>query len=396
MESLMPWNNADMVRLSLILPVEPGDTTVGPVAEAARQALDDAGIDTEVIFATDSAFDRRQLAIDDNARVIETADRGRCASALAALDQTNAPFAVILDPSRGYETTEVVSVAKRLLDDQADLVVASRRLRFDRPSTFTAHVARRFIGSTDPLAGLIGVTRPAFAGARKDFLAVGALYTLELLAKVSGESIDVPCASPARSGRSAWIGLDDLRHAKRLADHRFGNFSRLIQFCVVGASGMIVDLSLYALFQWVFARTALSGRAAPLLGPLDLAVAAFLAVAVALCWNFSLNRRLTFSYARHGSAIRQFVTYILSNALAVSLNLTLRLTLPRVVPFFNAHRLAAAVVGVVTATGLSFSMSRWFVFSHAKAKPPASAPLQVDRPRLLEADAPRNEPTAVL
>ena len=31
-------------------------------------------------------------------------------------------------------------------------------------------------------------------------------------------------------------------------DDRFGNASRLIQFCAVGASGMIVDLTCYALF----------------------------------------------------------------------------------------------------------------------------------------------------
>ena len=388
----MDWSFAEMARLSLILPVEPDDTAVGPTAEAARRALDDAGIDAEVVFASDSIVDRGKMDIDDDARVIETVDRGRCASALAALDRTDTPFAVILDPSRGYEPAEVVSVARRLLDDKADLVVASRKLRVDRPATFIAHVAHRFVGSTDPLSGLIGVTRPAFGEAREDFLAVGALYTLELLAKIAGKRVDVPCSSPARSGRSQRIGLDDFRHAKRLADHRFGNFSRLIQFCFVGASGMVIDLTLYALFQWVFAQTALAGRVAPLLGPLDLAVAAFLAVAIALCWNFSLNRRLTFSYARHGSIVRQFVTYAFSNALAVSLNLTLRLTLPRVVPFFNAHRLAAAVVGVVLATGVSFTMSRWFVFSHAKVKNPG--PTAIEGP-LVKSDASRNEPTSV-
>ena len=36
-------------------------------------------------------------------------------------------------------------------------------------------------------------------------------------------------------------GLPDV--IKRLADDRFGNFSRLLQFCVVGASGMVIDLS---------------------------------------------------------------------------------------------------------------------------------------------------------
>ena len=41
---------------------------------------------------------------------------------------------------------------------------------------------------------------------------------------------------------------------KRLADHRFGNLSRLVQFCVVGGSGMVVDLSCYTLLQWAFGR----------------------------------------------------------------------------------------------------------------------------------------------
>ena len=41
---------------------------------------------------------------------------------------------------------------------------------------------------------------------------------------------------------------------------------------------------------------------------------AALSVGIALSWNFTLNRYLTFSYARRGSIVRQFVTYVLSNA----------------------------------------------------------------------------------
>jgi dolichol-phosphate mannosyltransferase len=105
---------------------------------------------------------------------------------------------------------------------------------------------------------------------------------------------------------------------------------------------------------------------APLVGgPLDLAVAGGLAIAVALSWNFSLNRRLTFSYARHGSLARQYLTYALSNALGIALSFSLRLYLPQHVGFFHRHRLAAAVVGIVAATGISFSMSRWLVFSRS-------------------------------
>ena len=98
-------------------------------------------------------------------------------------------------------------------------------------------------------------------------------------------------------------------------------------------------------------------------GPLDLAAAGALAIAIALTWNFSLNRRLTFSYARHGSTARQFLTYALSNAVGIALSFSLRLILPVHMGFFQRHKLAAAVVGIIAATGISFSMSRWLVFS---------------------------------
>ena len=96
---------------------------------------------------------------------------------------------------------------------------------------------------------------------------------------------------------------------------------------------------------------------------LDLAVAGALAIAIALVWNFSLNRRLTFNDARQGSILRQFFTYVLGNALGIALSFSLRLILPSRIGFFQRHKLAAAVVGIVAATGISFSMSRWVVFT---------------------------------
>src|SRR5581483_11700788 len=171
-----------------------------------------------------------------------------------------------------------------------------------------------------------------------------------------------------------WPGWDDLRHLKRLADHRFGDVSRLVQFCFVGASGAVVDLTCYALFQWVFAQTALAGQTAPwpIKGSLSLAAAGLVAVTAAVVWNFTWNRRLTFNDTRDGSSIfRQFLTYALSNAVSVPLSLFLRLKLPQTIGFFGRHRLAAAVVGIVAGTAISFSMSRWLVFRRRPSAGPA-------------------------
>src|SRR5262249_37044030 len=148
---------------------------------------------------------------------------------------------------------------------------------------------------------------------------VGSKFSFELLAKVEGQVVDVPVVR-LRPKRREWPGWDDVRHWKRLADHRFGNFSRLVQFCAVGASGMLVDLTTYAFFQWVLARTVLVHETTTFFGftwPTHLACAGVIAVGLALVWNFTLNRRLTFNDARTGSIVRQFLTYVLSNAVSV-------------------------------------------------------------------------------
>jgi dolichol-phosphate mannosyltransferase len=129
---------------------------------------------------------------------------------------------------------------------------------------------------------------------------------------------------------------------------------------------MVVDLSFYALFQWVFSFTRLAALKAAVFGVSGhLAAAGALSISIALVWNFTLNRRLTFNDARRTGLARQFASYVLSNALAILFSLSVRLYLPGHVGFFARHKLAAAVVGIVAATGISFSMSRWIVFSRS-------------------------------
>jgi dolichol-phosphate mannosyltransferase len=192
----------------------------------------------------------------------------------------------------------------------------------------------------------------------------GSRLVLDLLAWPCGVHRDVAVDTlPDDRLRIGRPGLDDVRQLKRVLDQRFGTFSRLVQFCMVGASGMIVDLTCYALFQALFVRlgTAPANQVANQLF-WRLAAARAVAILVALIWNFTLNRRLTFNDARSGSIARQFLTYTLGNALGIAVSMTLSLWLPLRVSFFARHRLAAAVVGIVVATGISFSMSRWVVF----------------------------------
>jgi dolichol-phosphate mannosyltransferase len=224
-------------------------------------------------------------------------------------------------------------------------------------------VSRIVLGSSDVFSGLYVVRRSVWN--RLDAKPPGGRYNLllDLLRKPPKGSTDVSIAAVEVSS-SARLGMEDVRQLKHLLDARFGTFSRLIQFCMVGASGMVVDLSFYALFQWLLSFTLLETLRSTLFGfSWNLAIAGGLSISLALLWNFSLNRRLTFNDALKRSWLRQFLAYALSNALAIPVSLTLRLYLPMRVPFFSQHKLAAAVVGIVVATGISFSMSRYLVFA---------------------------------
>ncbi len=383
-----------MARVSLILPTPHPDTaSASATVRDGRGALEAAGHVVDVLVVIGPTDPVPALdALGPEAQCLRAETPGAAAAAVAGLEQALGELLLVLDPARGYPPAEIVAVVDALASGRAEVVVASRflpasgRVRGAIGAGFLA-----LIGSTDPLSGLIGLDRSVLANA-SGFHAVGSKFALELLAKLVSRSrhrrqgarppLDLP--SRPRRGLASMrlhLGWDDIRHLKRLADHRFGNLSRLIQFCVVGASGAIVDLATYAAAHGVLNRTALYDRPAPLVGgPLSLAIAGLIAVSVAVVWNFSLNRRLTFNDARGGSLVRQFLTYLLSNAVSVPLSLFLRLRLPQSIPFFAAHRLAAAVVGIVAGTAISFSMSRWLVFRQrpaaATAPEPATATAQ--------------------
>lgn len=352
-----------MARVSLVLAIDGQDSPDAGQMRAARQALEAAGHEVEVLAATGPGGSRGS---DSGPwRWVESPAPGQAPAAIEGLDQARGDVLLVLDPARGYAPSDLPLVVSALAADEAELVVGS-----GPEAGWRDRLARAVTGSGSPLSGLVGLTRGAFLAGRDEVRAVGSRFTLELLMKVPGRRRDVPVAPSGATSAKRRPAWDDLRHLKRLADHRFGTVSRLVQFCAVGASGMVVDLTCYAGFQWLFGRSRLATHAIPGLGALDLAAAAFLAVAIALTWNFTLNRRMTFSDVRRGAPIlRQYVTYVLSNALAITLNLFVRLTLPRHIGFFDDHKLAAAVVGIVLATGVSFSMARWVVFRRAPQPP---------------------------
>jgi dolichol-phosphate mannosyltransferase len=286
-------------------------------------------------------------------------------------------YLIVLDLKRQYSPELLTRLIEPVCTGEGNLSVAvahnhrSVLLRWSRSRFGLGFVSRFFLGTSDAFSGLFALRRSDWLTYLENMTPKGSSLVLDMLMRSPARCIDVPVTVDDRF-QIRLLGFRDLRQLKHMVDRRFGNYSRLVQFCMVGASGMAVDLSFYALLQWLFSFTWLAVAKAPIIGASwHLAIARALAIGIALVWNFSLNRRLTFNDSQKGDVVRQFMTYALSNAIAVLLSLTLSLVLPTRVAFFARHRLAAAVVGIVAATGLSFSTSRWLVFGRRSELKPA-------------------------
>jgi dolichol-phosphate mannosyltransferase len=355
--------------VSLIIPLTPGSSfSIDTLEESRRILADEIGYHSiQVIIVRNQAATFASIS-PETASIVSTAADNWPGLVRAGLAAATGEHLVVFDVDRHYSTEALAQVLGPLRQNRADLAIAVPRkgessfaVRM-RALLGSSYISRLMLGTSDVFSGLFALNRTICDSSTKHSSHGASNLVLDSWLRWQARAVDVPVIVGDQF-QTEYLGFKDLRPLKRILDGRFGNYSRLVQFCVVGASGMVIDLSTYAILQYALSFTALAHSQSALFGDSwHLVIAAALSIAVALVWNFTLNRRLTFNDARKGALHRQFLTYVVSNLLAIILSFSVRLYLPANVGFFARHRLAAAVVGIVAATAISFSMSRWLVF----------------------------------
>jgi putative flippase GtrA len=124
----------------------------------------------------------------------------------------------------------------------------------------------------------------------------------------------------------------------------------LVRFLSIGLVGLAVDSSVFAALYYV--------------GDLDKAVARAIAMPIATCVTWLLNRRLTFQAT--GRAKRHEVSrYAVVTACAQGISYGVFLLVCALFPKLPPN--IALVVGAVTAAGFSYSGQRFFTFAPVRA-----------------------------
>ena len=203
------------------------------------------------------------------------------------------------------------------------------------------------------MSGFFALRRSTFEAA-EDLNPVGYKIGLELLVKCGCRNVaEVPIRFEDRVHGESKLSFAEqlryLRHLRRLYMHSFYHSTEFVHFAAVGASGVLVNLGALTL-----------GLAVGMPRPLAVAFG----IGVSITSNFLLNRRFTFSHARHYPVARQFAHYVASVALGALVNYAVTLALlawiPRLLPQ------GTALGGIASGTLLNYLTAKFFVFRRAR------------------------------
>lgn len=298
--------------------------------------------------------------------VVRTSDRGLSPSVLDGFRRARGEVLVCMDADLSHPP-EMLPAMLEKLDGGADLVIGSRYvaggstsddwgfLRWLNSRVATL-LARPFTSVRDPMSGYFALRRSTFQRGR-DFNPVGYKIGLELIVKCGCDRVvEVPIHFENRQFGKSKLTLKQqllyVQHLRRLYIFKYLVWSELMQFLTVGALGAVVNLAVLT--------TLLALRV-----PTRLAVA--LAIFISMCFNFVLNRRFSFSAARHRPWPLQFVTFLAMMSAGALINYGTTLFVLARTPGLQPQ--IAALIGIAVGTTFNFLASRYVAFRTAHIRP---------------------------
>ncbi|MEL6959397.1 MAG: glycosyltransferase family 2 protein [Pseudomonadota bacterium] len=353
--------------ISIIVPTYREAENIPHLLERIDQVRQAHGLTLEVLFMDDNSHDGSVEAVEasgfDWARIIvREEDRGLSPAVIDGFKAARYPVLVCMDCDLSHPPEVLPKLVLGLHSGQ-QMVIGSRYVPggstdddwgFFRwlNSLVATIMARPLTIVRDPMSGLFALRKSDFDSTR-GLNPVGYKVALELIVKCRFANVgEIPIHFTDRQFGESKMTLREqlkyLQHLRRLYMFRFSRMMYLLQFLVVGASGVVVNLAVLSSLvglgtpEWL----ALAGG-----------------IAVSLVTNFLLNRRFTFSYAKAEPIGRQFVAFVSACLLGLLVNYSVALMLRTTV--FQAGPFAlqvSALIGIAAGMGFNFLGARYLVF----------------------------------
>ncbi len=363
--------------VSVIVPTYQEADSLGPLLERLGGVRQDCDLD--VLIVDDNSGDGtveliEQLALPWVRLIVRTEDRGLSSAVLRGLSEATGQYLVVMDADLSHPPEAIPDMVAALRGG-ADFVVGSRYvpggstedgwgvLRWINSKVATL-MARPFTRVRDPMSGFLAFHRDKWSSA-VDLDPIGYKIGLELIVKCRCRKVvEVPIHfSTRRHGQSKLslaVQLQYLHHIVRLARWKFPGWSSFLPFAAVGASGVVV----YAALLWLIEAT-LADR-------IGMSAGIIIAIALTMVWNFILDRRLAFWYARESPVLRQFMAFCAVCAVPVVVNYVVTRWLLGDDVATPWAGVAGALMGSVAGVLFNWFVSRSLVFRRppSQSSPP--------------------------
>ncbi|MEM6637430.1 MAG: glycosyltransferase family 2 protein [Pseudomonadota bacterium] len=355
------------VPLSVIVPTYRERENIPHLIERIRNLRDDENIEIELLFMDDKSGDGSVEAVaeasEDWVRIVERdGKRGLSPAVIDGFHQARNSVLICMDCDLSHPPEVIPQMVLALASGQ-EFVLGSRYVKggstdddwgFFRwlNSRIATLLAAPLTSARDPMSGFFALRKSSFEQAR-GLNPVGYKIGLELIVKCDFDNVaEVPIHFRDREFGESKLTLKEqlnfLKHVRRLYIYRFGNAMYLLQFMVVGSSGVVVNLATLTLLLWLGVSE-----------PVGLAGG----IAVSVLSNFALNRRFTFSYARDGNPLTQFAGFVTASALGMVVNYSVALYVSSsVLPDGPGAIYFAAVAGIGCGMIFNFLGNRFVVF----------------------------------
>jgi dolichol-phosphate mannosyltransferase len=354
--------------ISIILPTYNERENVGIIVPRIMDVLKSSGLEGEVIIVDDNSPDGTAEAAAHLAGAypvrlhVRKSEKGLATAVMKGFSLASGDICVVMDSDLSHPVEKIPDMVRPIIAGDCDATVGSRYTRgggceswpFVRRfiSKFSGLLASGLSKLTDPTSGFMAIRKEALSGVTLD--PIGWKIVLETIVKTGVKSIDVPIVFSDRlKGQSK---LDSraqaqyIAHLWKLYSFKYPAVFQFFKFCIVGLLGLFIDTGVLMGFVEI--------------AHFDPRLAAIFAFAVAVSFNYSLNRIWTFDSARGTKVLASYAWFVSTCVLGLCIRLGVMHIL---IEYFNMglgyRYVLASIIGIIAATLFNFFATKFVVFS---------------------------------
>lgn len=362
---------AEQLDASIVLPTYNEAQNLPVIIPQICKTLKEVGINGEVIVVDDNSPDKtgevaERLSDEHPVRIlVRTDERGLATAVIAGFNISEARVCAVMDADGSHPVEKLPEMIRPLLDDKADITVGSRNVTEGGLEGWPIH--RKLISKTaslmsigltklsDPTSGFMAIKRPLLTGLKLN--PVGWKIVLETVVKTETDRVlEIPITFKDRefgeSKMSATEQWNYIKHLYLLHKYKRPSFIEFIKFCIVGFSGVFIDMGVFTLVKEVFT--------------LDTRLCAVFGFMVAVTTNYIFNRYWSFERGRETSFIKSYLSFVAVCSVGLLVRIGVMHTLIEVYPPIDRIKILQYLnnlIGIVVATIVNFIGTKLFAFS---------------------------------